>query len=158
MWKELEENRNAVMSVMFESIKYAISRMQTVVTQNAISRMADFECFCTKVNPNIRGVFEKLIEEQKEFSEDAFTDLFSFYCKNSTMAMINVTALDLAVDMAKFAKSNSISTKYIALKSKAIARYMKRKYSFCTITSAQGPEHKATYNIVITCERTSPTF
>lgn len=141
----IKENRNAFMSSIFNDIKSIIPRLREK-SKPTQSRMADFESFCIKANPEMSELFLKLICDQKEFSEDLFTDVFRIYCKESFDGRIIKTASDLSMELTR--KVFDLKLRDLKLSSHVISQRMKRAYDFCTIKKIDaGHGRKAMYEI-----------
>jgi hypothetical protein len=145
--KRMIENRNSLMFCVFELIKRIIPLMKNLIN-NPVSRMGDFECFCRTVDKSTEPIFLKLIEEQKEFSEDTFTDIFREYFKEQTVfkSSFEKNAFELSREIEELSIKKGI--KNLKLTSHSVAFKMKKDYDFCTISKVKESQgNKSHYEI-----------
>lgn len=148
---KIRANRNAFMSMIFETIKTIIPKLKNNI-ENHFSRMGDFECFCRSFDETMTDTFKRLVEEQKEFSEDTFVDVFRTYCKEYSEANFSgnefiKTAFELSCEITK--KAESLNIKSMKLTSKNIAYKLRRDYDFCKINREPLPHNKSQYKITL---------
>lgn len=143
--KNIMDNRNAVMSVIFDHIKKALLYMHKP-NFLCCSRMGSFENFCRKMKGDTEVIFKKLISDQKDFSEDTFTEIFREYCSGFLSSTIIKTSAELASELSKICRERYLKYTYSG---HAIGYKMKREYDFCEIKKEDIGGRKVQYHITI---------
>ena len=145
----LLDNRNAIMSCVFNQIKIAL---QNINKPNVlcVSRMGSFENFCRKIKPESEEIFKKLILDQKEFSEDMFTEIFLTYCKNQVSNEVIKTPQELSEELTEICQRRGL--KKMIISSHAIGYKFKKNFDFVDITKQTLKQRQVQYLLKIKCE------
>ena len=144
----LMKNRDIIMSCIFNQVKIALQNINKP-DFICVSRMGSFENFCRKIKPETNEIFKKLISEQKDFSEDVFTEIFFSYCKNQTFDTLIKTPQELSDEMTEICKKKYIK---MIITPHAVGYKLKKEYDFVEIEKQGLPQRKTQYKLKIKCE------
>lgn len=146
------KNRTALMTIIFGYIKQTIRLLNAHTgDMQCCTRMATFEKFCRIIDPPSVDIFGKMVETQREFSEDAFTDVMYEYCRSkASVQVFEVTksARDLSSDLSEIAPKIGVKNMYFT--SSSVAQRLKRSFDFCKVEKVKlTTGNKSVYKIVI---------